>query len=318
MAANDEVVMNDLIDPTTKASRSMSSEGERLMSQDEETFMEDDHIASRFNRSNSLKRSLRYSLFANSLLLFIVMMGTVVWVTDGWPFTWNMSLRRNNPYSPWLDEWKFDFHDDEINGTMWDLDSIFRQLPGNPEGDAEWERVTALSLITFKAEQLKKMGRNPREAAKVPPEWGHGDDEYVASLDVQHLLHCLWRLRAYIFFPYYFEPDLGPGSNTMNMPWQHKAHCLHCLDVILQDLRCRPNVVVNTWEFIDGAQRPFVDVRNKVQCVNHNAILDWQKKKTYLSMEDYQALRSRPDSVFQIKPVGVDPQLDNLEKVWSE
>lgn len=205
------------------------------------------------------------------------------------------------------------------NGSIWDIEtSIFRQPPGDPVGDAEWRRVTSLYMVTFKAEQLKRMGRDPREAAKVPPEWGHGDDEYIGTLDTQHLLHCLWMLRTYIYFPYYYEKKHGPGSNTLNMPWEDKAHCQHCLNVILQDIRCRPNVVVNTFQFLDGAQRPFIDVRNKQQCVNHEAILDWQKEKSYISVEDYRAIRSRPESIYLIKPVGVDPQLDLLEKTWID
>jgi hypothetical protein len=82
----------------------------------------------------------------------------------------------------------------KINGTQKPLGtlSIARQFP-NPVADAIWEEdIESIRPIPITKEQIRKLGKNPDTVAKLGNDvWGLGDDAYVATLDVFHVLHCL-------------------------------------------------------------------------------------------------------------------------------
>lgn len=50
----------------------------------------------------------------------------------------------------------------------------------------EWVRTFPITEADILA-----IGKDPRTAVKFPPEYGFGDNSYVAQLDIFHQLHCL-------------------------------------------------------------------------------------------------------------------------------
>jgi len=258
-----------------------------------------------------VSRCLHLSILLNTLLLLSLAGTYVVWMTDGWPFTMNLSFKRVNSYSALLDRFNVELHEAVTNSSIWDDGFIFKKLP-SPEADAAWNRVASIRILTLTGDDLKRMGRNKDEAAKVPLEWARGDDLYPAFLDSQHLLHCLNEVRMYAWFPYYYEDKYGPGSNTMNMPPIHQAHLRHCLSVLLEAIRCQPSLNIDTFEYIDPEQRPFPEFRTKRKCMNHDALLDWQASESWISVDMLNSIKPRPETIIVGKPEGVSEELEGV------
>src|SRR3954469_7944820 len=96
-------------------------------------------------------------------------------------------------------------HDYTVNGTFFPSKnpSIARELP-NPDADAIWDDWEIATPIPITREQIIKMGKDPSTVAKMEDEhFGMGDDAYVGSLDVLHLIHCLNGLRHMVYGYYY-------------------------------------------------------------------------------------------------------------------
>lgn len=144
-----------------------------------------------------------------------------------------------------------------INGTVFPPKNpdIGRQMP-NPEADRVWEEWELNHIIPVTRADILRMGKDPSTAAKLEDSiWGLGDDAYAAILDVYHHLHCLNSLRHIAYGDYYN----AHGASTTK-PTMHEVHLNHCIDVLVQALKCSGNVNLITMHWVETQTYPYPDM----------------------------------------------------------
>ncbi|KAB8234479.1 oxidase ustYa family protein [Aspergillus alliaceus] len=157
------------------------------------------------------------------------------------------------------------------NASLYDTDppSILR-VPKGDEADAEWFRIgTGVMPIIITADEIRKLGKDPAPAVKIPEEHGYGDDAYIAQTEVFHLLHCIDMLRKEISYEHYYFPKFGNNPDA-----QHMAHIGHCIDILAQSIKCSSSVDVILFNWVEGWDQPFPDFKNQHVCRDFEALLD--------------------------------------------
>ncbi|PVH93679.1 hypothetical protein DM02DRAFT_504547, partial [Periconia macrospinosa] len=180
--------------------------------------------------------------------------------------------------APFFNEIDLSFHDVITNGSLehspW---SIYRAEPSD-EVDKAWDRVSEVFYFPIKEDSVKRLGKDPKHAVRVPESWGYGKDLYVAQLDGQHLIHCLNVLRKFSHWDYYY-PETWRSNGTWRLQSPiDVAHRSHCLSTLLQHLTCQPSLNVITYNWLDGYKiKPFPDFSIRRKCLDHDQILNWQE-----------------------------------------
>lgn len=157
------------------------------------------------------------------------------------------------------------------------LDSIFVKDP-SPEVDDAWARIASLDPVAITAEEVRALGKDPTTAARYPAslQQGLADGEagayYVAAPNAMHQLHCLDKLRKDIEFNHYYSDVYEDGQRS----GEHKLHTRHCLYTLLQQLLCTPSTEMFVFDWVDGQPSPFPDFGVKQQCLDFDAIRQWQ------------------------------------------
>lgn len=121
-------------------------------------------------------------------------------------------------------------------------------------------------------EEVRRAGKDPELALKVPKDWGYGQNMYTAVLDGVHQVHCLDLLRKNLItnYEYYY------GSHyNFTPPIFLQAHLNHCLDSLLQDLMCYADSHITFFNWVDGQKGGQPDFAVNRVCRDYNAMLDW-------------------------------------------
>ncbi|KAE8423615.1 hypothetical protein BDV36DRAFT_290289 [Aspergillus pseudocaelatus] len=187
------------------------------------------------------------------------------------------------------------------NGSLYDSEppSIMR-IPQGDEADAEWSRISSgVFPILISAQEVRKLGKDPALAVRVPDEFGYGPDAYLAQTEVFHLLHCLDMLRKEISYEHYYYPEFGNNPDA-----QHTAHITHCIDILAQFIKCQGSVDVILFNWVGGWDQPFPDFMNKHVCRDFEALLAYVNENS-LATEVFQAMKEPPSDY----PVQPDPSI---------
>lgn len=120
------------------------------------------------------------------------------------------------------------------------LHSKYRGSP-SPEVDAAWEHITTTHLFPLSREEVIKMGKDPDYTVLMPEEFGFGAGMHAGFMDVFHNIHCLDFLRREAYSDYYGASAKSPLG---------KQHLDHCVEILLEDFLCRPNMEVITYRFV--------------------------------------------------------------------
>ncbi|KAH7919152.1 hypothetical protein BV22DRAFT_1041177 [Leucogyrophana mollusca] len=181
-----------------------------------------------------------------------------------------------------------------FNGSL-GAPSIYRGSP-SPEVDAAWERVSHDSRPTrMTLEQLLRTGEEPLPfMAKYPDEYGGG---YIATVEVIHQLHCLNMLRKVTWGEHYKHSD----HSFDDTPEAFRTHVDHCIEMIRQNIMCRGDVTMITYDWVKGSKDPFPNFNVRHQCRNFDKVLDWVDahrvfipKSKFVRLEDSVDLPSPP------------------------
>jgi hypothetical protein len=194
-------------------------------------------------------------------------------------------------------------------------ESIYRRDP-SPEVDEAWAHLSDVAVLTVTEQQIRDLGKDPRNAVKAPESWGHGSDAYLVHLDGIHLIHCLNMLRKGIFNNYeYYHP------NGTDFFWH--SHMSHCVDAIRNRLMCQPSVELMTYNWVEGQRKPFPDFTTTGQCWDFEQLQKWQEKHKVSSMsqEKWNALRIPEDDKPLPSPILTLETLDEAAvagKDWTD
>ncbi|KAG5979808.1 hypothetical protein E4U55_004745 [Claviceps digitariae] len=205
----------------------------------------------------------------------------------------NSLLKAVDAYSPVYDQVQVPFVDLTINGSLLDRgESIYRQPP-SAEVDAAWESITNQLPHAIRREDVLRLGKDPDRTAKWPPEWGFGNDAYIAELDIVHTVHCLNAVRRDVHWRHYFG-DRYPDGRFSEL---HRTHTDHCIHIILQNLMCNANgdIVTNVW--VEGQLHPFPDFNVNKKCRDYSTFIDWHHKTQITDMKRFLEMRVPHDHV---------------------
>ncbi|KAH0499832.1 hypothetical protein TgHK011_006998 [Trichoderma gracile] len=168
--------------------------------------------------------------------------------------------------------------------------SIFRQEPSK-DVDAAWEylhRNGRVFLIT--AEEVERLGKNPKAAVIAPEAWHNGEEKYIAITQSSHDLHCLNMIRRGMFKDYYF-------NGTMS--WALEQHLMHCLHSLLQSLQCRYSTDIYLSAWVEGQDFAVVDFNISRQCLSYDAYMNEWRPETEHPEGEFYKLRAPPGAIFQ-------------------
>ncbi|KAF6818875.1 DOPA-dioxygenase [Colletotrichum musicola] len=194
-------------------------------------------------------------------------------------------------YSPILERFQIPKITRVTNGTLYDTNppSILRQRVGE-EADAEWHRIgDHVWPLIIGRDDVKRLGKDPMVAVRIPEELGYGPDAYIAQTEVFHHLHCLDMLRRETSYGEYYEAEEGPRPGGA----RHRAHIGHCLDVLAQAIKCTGSVDMITFNWVENWDQPFPDFLNHKVCRDFDALLDWVKDEA-MDPKVFQKMKSPP------------------------
>ncbi|KAI0546159.1 hypothetical protein F4679DRAFT_558659 [Xylaria curta] len=248
---------------------------------------------------NQIHQSLRWTTRTNITALTILnvilfglslsMLGTTWYYRSS--FVKNADLRRTSIYSPVYDLIDLGLHEVRVNGTLYPQEqpSIARQMP-NPVADSVWEDYERVRPLRLTKSQLIRMGKDPSRVSQYKDkDWGFGDDAYVGDLDVFHQLHCLNTLRQYAYADYYnmTKLDASDGSSL------NAVHVNHCVDILLQEIRCSGNVGFITSGWIENMRYPQPDMSINRKCIEFDRIIAWRDARA-VDMKKYEKFMIEP------------------------
>ncbi|KAH0432042.1 hypothetical protein CcaCcLH18_06697 [Colletotrichum camelliae] len=194
-------------------------------------------------------------------------------------------------YSPILERFEIPKIVRVTNGTLYDTrpPSILRQRIGT-EADNEWHRIGdhVWPLVIGEAD-VRRLGKDPAVAVKIPEDLGYGSDAYIAQTEVFHHLHCLDMLRREVSYEHYYEEKEGPKPGGA----QHQAHIGHCFDILAQAIKCTGSVDMITFNWVENWDQPFPDFMNHKVCRSFDALLDWVNDNA-MSPGVFQKMKTPP------------------------
>ena len=117
-------------------------------------------------------------------------------------------------------------------GLWW---NSYHQLPClriPTEAEKVWETFEKFDTFPITYDDIIALGKDPDTAVRYPNEnFGLGEEAYVASLDVQHKIHCLNELRKMTFADY---NKSAPKKKVHGQLWW--IYLRHCVDMLTQDI----------------------------------------------------------------------------------
>ncbi len=107
------------------------------------------------------------------------------------------------------------------------------------------------------------------------PEWGFGEDLYMAEVDAFHQVHCLNVLRKLLIFNYdYYYASLY----DCEVPIILETHARHCLSMILQNIMCHADVDIVAHVWHQETTQPYPDFALVRQCRDFDALVRWKEE----------------------------------------
>lgn len=117
----------------------------------------------------------------------------------------------------------------------------------SPELDAAWEHLTTTHMFPVTEEEVLRLGKDPEYVTRMPEEFGFGSGLYAGFMDVFHNIHCLDYLRRQAYPDYYGQPLESPLGTL---------HRDHCIEILLEELMCRPNMEIILYRYVSRLTRP--------------------------------------------------------------
>lgn len=127
-----------------------------------------------------------------------------------------------------------------------------------PELDAAWHELFEDIRIRVSAADLMYFN-----LSSIPLANGSG---FAAELGVHHELHCLKKIRHWIYRDYYLADE--PESELVE--W--RAHIHHCLEMLRESIMCRGDTSLTTFQHL-----PTTPPRLTAVALAHHQCVDWDR-----------------------------------------
>ena len=189
------------------------------------------------------------------------------------------------------------FHQVQLNGTLWPGEdpSWSRKEIGDPEAEEIWDAFEFAETFPISYADVVALGKDPETVTRYPNEkFGLGEEAYVASLDIQHKLHCLDELRKMTFADY---GESTPKKKAHGQLWW--IHLRHCFDMLTQDMLCHADADLITYRWMDTQPDPFPDFSINRKCRNLDEVLQYRDEHK-VDDEKYTAMKKPKSEITQV------------------
>ncbi|KAI0516712.1 hypothetical protein F5B22DRAFT_655871 [Xylaria bambusicola] len=96
---------------------------------------------------------------------------------------------------------------------------------------------------------------------------------FASELFMTHELHCLKKVRQWIYKETYFTHVQGLELNEL------KRHVDHCIETLRQGIMCRGDVSLGTYTYLRGSIDVTARSWGKHQCVDFEALITWARER---------------------------------------
>ena len=185
----------------------------------------------------------------------------------------------------------------KLNGSLWPghEPSWSRREIGDPEAEQIWDAFELMENFPITRQDVVRQGKDPDTAARYPNEdFGLGEEAYIASLDVQHKIHCLNELRKMTFEDY---GESEPKSKPHGKLWW--IHLRHCLDMLTQDMLCHADADLVTYQWVDTQPNPFPDFSINRRCRSIDELLQYRDEHK-VDVAKYIAMKKPKWNITQV------------------
>ncbi|KAI0834757.1 hypothetical protein F5Y06DRAFT_278337 [Hypoxylon sp. FL0890] len=135
----------------------------------------------------------------------------------------------------------------------------------NAELDQAWHDLLEGTTIRVAKEDLDYYN-----VTSLPLADGSG---YASELFVTHELHCLKKVRQWIYKDTYFTQIQGLARNEL------KRHIDHCIETLRQGIMCRGDVSLGTYTYLGGSRDVTARSWGEHQCIDFDALMVWMRER---------------------------------------
>ncbi|KAF2465158.1 uncharacterized protein BDR25DRAFT_379910, partial [Lindgomyces ingoldianus] len=153
---------------------------------------------------------------------------------------------------------------------------LFNGRP-NTKNDDAWRELVNPTYFSVTDSEMQAAKMSTDEAIPL------AEGGYLGALAVYHQLHCLRRLRVYIYKEaYYSEEDLEDIKNGPMDDYTH-AHLDHCIEALRLLVMCRGDVSLYTFTWAKDYPNATKNILSRVnaprQCVDWDRLESWAKER---------------------------------------
>ncbi|RAH55362.1 hypothetical protein BO85DRAFT_479814 [Aspergillus piperis CBS 112811] len=212
----------------------------------------------------------RKYLFFGLFCVVLLMLNTIMLVFNLWTTT--PHSRQEGFIQKPTDYWLPGFE----NGIVYEKRQFYSahsEYAGvGPEVDAKWHDLTR-GAMGISRQQLTALNNHPDVAVQI--ENAGPDQEYLATFDVLHQLHCVDLLRKGIHMDYYKDKDEHFVNQTDERIFFHLDHCV---DILRQTLMCNDDLSLVTYNWVQGLEIPYPNFNTYHTCKNWDTFFALNQK----------------------------------------
>ncbi|GKZ63358.1 hypothetical protein AnigIFM49718_011431 [Aspergillus niger] len=239
---------------------------------------------------SSLPMSRKYLIFG-FVCVILLLLNTVMLVFNIW--TAAPHSRREGFIEKPIDYWLPGFESGIVyeNRQFYSAHSDYAGV--GPEVDAKWYNLTR-GAMGISRQQLTALNNHPDLAVRI--ENAGPEQEYMATFDVLHQLHCVVStatmcrlngstdcvtscsqdlLRKGIHMDYYKDRDEHFVNQTDERIFFHLDHCV---DILRQTLMCHDDLSLVTYNWVKGLDVPYPNFNTYHTCKNWDTFLALNQK----------------------------------------
>ncbi|KAI5859361.1 hypothetical protein GGS23DRAFT_324159 [Durotheca rogersii] len=154
------------------------------------------------------------------------------------------------------------------HNRVFPLTVVGTPFAGDPstELDQAWHALLEGTTIRVSKEDLDYYN-----VTSLPLADGSG---FASELFVTHELHCLKKIRQWIYKETYFTDVKEPARGEL------KRHIDHCIETVRQGIMCRGDVSLGTYTYLTGGSDVTARSWGSHQCVDFEALIAWTRERS--------------------------------------
>ncbi|TVY36281.1 Cyclochlorotine biosynthesis protein [Lachnellula subtilissima] len=135
------------------------------------------------------------------------------------------------------------------------------------EQTKSWERLLEPVMMRASYEEMALAGEDPDNSIKLL------DGGYLASLGVYHDLHCLRRIRFFLYADHFY-PDMTEKQRV-----NEQRHVEHCLEALRVSTMCTGSTGLWSFEWQPNVTKAHAKTDAQRSCVDWDALDNWTRER---------------------------------------